>query len=263
MNDLDLTHDFDQVNRDLQFYLMKSLTPSNLVQPHSSLTRKCSMDITNLVEEALSEETSAEQSKKLKDLLFKYHTVRAQYPTTIFVCTESVSKDHIEHQEFSVKVVYNQSAWTPQIFSEKSQLTVLTSDRSVSLYSFVCQSLGSYPECPPLDMEKSKEYSLECSVIIALDVQGIEEIEYAATFTQTEIYCCQFEIRLQKDGRKVILQPNQKYRVKIQFSDVHPLYIANEIENKAQDKHDLTVQCSEGNGVDQGSHIIHILYRNL
>lgn len=239
---------------------LKSLTRPDIIQPCSGLAQKCSMDMTNLVEEALSKEISAVEAKKLKDELLKYHTVGRQYPTTIFVCTESRSKYHIEHQEFSIKIVYNHSHWSPPMFREGSQLIVFTSDRSIHLYSVTCQSREHFA---PSDLKSTQEYTCQCSVIVALDVQGVEEIKYEATVNQTVMFSCEFEIRLQKDGRKVILKPNQKYRVKICFSDAHPLFTANEIANKAQDKHDLTVQCSEVVGVNQGSHIKHLLYRNL
>lgn len=239
------------------------MTRPDIIQPCSGLTRKCSMDMTNLIEEALSKEISAVEAKKLKDDLLKYHTVGRQYPSTIFVCTGSRSKYHIEHQEFSIKIVYNHSHWSPPIFREGSQLVVFTSDRSIHLYSVACQSCEHFPDSAPSDLKSTQEYTCQCSVIVALDVQGVEEIKYEATINQTVMFSCEFEIRLQKDGRKVILKPNQKYWVKIRFSDAHPLFTANEIANKAQDKRDLTVQCSEVVGVNQGSHIKHLLYRNL
>lgn len=242
---------------------MKSSIQPDFVQPCTGMTRKCSMHMTKLVEEALSKETSAVEAKELKDVLLKYHTVGRQYPTTIFVCTESRSKYHIKHQEFSIKIVYNHSCWSTPTFREESQLNVFTSDSSIHLYSVVCQSREHFPDSAPSDVKSTQEYSCQCSVIVALDVQGVEEIKYEATINQTVMFSCEFEIRLQKDGRKVILKANQKYRVKIRFSDAHPLFTANEIENKAQDKHDLTVQCSEAVGVNRGSHIKHLLYRNL
>lgn len=232
----------------------------SLIQPSSCLTLKCSMDVTNLVEQALSKKTSAEKSKKLKDELLMYHRIQREYPR-IFVCTESRSRDHIEHQEFSVKMISNCSLPPTPIFRKKSQITVFTSDRNVELYSVVCPSLS----CDSGSLQNTKEYTCQCSVTVVLDVEGVEEVKYETKFNQTVMFRSEFEIHLRKDSSKVVLQSNQKYGIKVHFSDVHPLCFASYNEIKAQDKHDVKAQCAEV--VDEegnfGSHIKYILYRIL
>lgn len=234
----------------------------SLIQPSSCLTSKCSMDVTNLVEQALSKETSAEKSKKLKDELLMYHTIQKEYPR-IFVCTESRSRDHIEHQEFSVKMISNCSLSPTPIFRKESQITVFTSDRNVELYSVVCPSLSCDSDSGSL--QNTKEYTCQCSVTVVLDVEGVEEVKYETKFNQTVMFRSEFEIHLRKDSSKVVLQSNQKYGIKVHFSDVHPLCFASDNEIKAQDKHDVKAQCAEvvGEKGNFGSHIKYILYRIL
>lgn len=239
----------------------------SLVQPRLCLTRKCTINITNLVEYALSEETSAEESKKVKDMLLKFHTIPMKYPRTVFVCTESRSKDHIEHQEFSVQIVNNCSLSPTPLFRKESQIIVFTSDRSVELYSIVCPALSceGKQSLQNTCQEKKRKYICQCSVTVVLDVEGAEEIKYEAKLNQTVMFNTDFEIHLQIDRRKVTLQPNQKYWVKVHFSDVHPLYLANDTEHEAQDKRYVKVQCGEviGERGNCGSHIKCILYRIL
>lgn len=234
----------------------------SLVQPSSCLTRKCSMDVTNLVEQALSKETSAEKSKKLKDVIKMYHTIQKEYPR-IYVCTESRSRDHNEHQEFSVKMISNCSLSPKPIFRKESTLNVFTSDSNAELFSVVCPSLSCDSDSGSL--QNTKEYTCQCSVKVVLDVEGVEEVKYEAKFNQTVMFRSEFEIRLQRDSSEVLLQSNKKYGIKVQFSDVHPLCFASDNEIKAQDKRDVKVQCAEvvGEEGNFGSHIKYILYRIL
>lgn len=233
----------------------------SLIQPSSCLTRKCSMDVTHLVEQALSKETSAEESKKLKDEVLMYHTIQKEYPR-IFVCTES-GRDNIEHQEFSVKMISNCSLSPTPIFRKESQITVFTSDRNAELYSVVCPSLSCDSDSGSL--QNTKEYTFQCSVTVVLDVEGVEYVKYEAKFNQTVMFGSEFEIHLQRDNSKVVLQSNQKYGIKVHFSDVHPLCFASDNVVKAQDKHDVKAQCAEvvGEKGTFGSHIKYILYRIL